>query len=191
VKPADRPTLPFFTVGHSNRSLEAFIALLREAQVDRVVDVRTIPRSRHTPQFNQETLPDELAAAGLSYEHLPALGGRRGRDRTVRPEVNGLWTHESFHNYADYALSSSFRTGLEHLVEEGRLRRCVTMCAEAVWWRCHRRIVADYLLARGEAVVHIMSAGRLEAARLTPGAVVQADGTVRYPPAQGSLLWTS
>ncbi|HWB31111.1 MAG TPA: DUF488 domain-containing protein [Vicinamibacterales bacterium] len=181
-------TLPFFTIGHSNRSLEDFVALLRGSDIARLVDVRTIPRSRFNPQFNTDTLPESLALVEIEYEHLPALGGRRGKDRTVAPEVNAFWTHESFHNYADYALSAPFRAGLEHLIEEGRTQRCAIMCSEAVWWRCHRRIITDYLLARDETVIHIMASGRTEPAGLTPGAVVRADRTVVYPPAQPSLL---
>ncbi len=179
-------TLPFFTIGHSNRSLEGFVELLREPQVDRVVDVRKFPRSRSNPQFNEDTLPEALAACGISYEHLAALGGRRGKGRNLPQDVNGFWTHESFRNYADYALTAEFQTGFQRLLDEGRTRRCAIMCSEAVWWRCHRRIVADYLIANGEAVFHIMGRGRLEPARLTPGAVVQLDGRVVYPPSQRS-----
>lgn len=181
-------TLPFFTIGHSNRSLEDFISLLRESTIERLVDVRTIPRSRFNPQFNTDTLPASLALVEVEYEHLPALGGRRGKDRTVSPEINAFWTHESFHNYADYALSAAFRVGLEHLIDEGRGQRCAIMCSEAVWWRCHRRIITDCLLAREESVIHIMAPGRAEPARLTPGAVVRPDKTIVYPPAQPSLL---
>jgi uncharacterized protein (DUF488 family) len=126
-------------------------------------------------------LAEGLAPVGIAYEHLAALGGLRGKARSLAPEVNGFWTNESFHNYADYALTAEFRAGLERLLDEGRRARSAIMCSEAVWWRCHRRIVADYLLARGEEVFHIMGPGRLEPARLTPGAVVGADGTVTYP----------
>jgi uncharacterized protein (DUF488 family) len=173
--------LPFFTIGHSNRSLDAFLDLLKGAEVRLLADVRTIPRSRANPQFNQETLPGSLAAVGIAYDPVAALGGRRGKSRDVAREVNALWTNESFHNYADYALSDAFRAGLDHLIERGRRQRCAMMCSEAVWWRCHRRIVADHLIARGEAVIHIMDKGRLQPARLTPGAVVRADGAVVYP----------
>lgn len=174
-------TFPFFTVGHSNRSLEEFVALLRGAEIGLVADIRTVPRSRANPQFNKETLPDALAAARICYEHMAALGGLRGQAKTLPREVNGFWTNASFHNYADYALSTDFRAGLDRLIERGRERRCAMMCAEAVWWRCHRRIVADHLVARGETVFHIMGQGRLEPARLTPGAVVQDEGRVVYP----------
>lgn len=175
--------LPFFTIGHSDRTLEDFIELLRGSRIDRVMDVRKVPRSRSNPQFNKDTLPDALAAFDISYEHVAELGGLRGKVRGLAREVNGFWTNESFHNYADYALSQQFRAGLERLLDEGRERRCVIMCSEAVWWRCHRRIIADYLIASGETVFHIMGQGRLEPAQLTSGAVVQPGGTVVYPAA--------
>jgi uncharacterized protein (DUF488 family) len=171
----------FFTIGHSDRSVEDVADMLRDAGVEHVVDVRAFPRSRSHPQFNIDVLPDSLTAFGLSYEHVASLGGRRGKSRTVPADVNGYWTHQSFHNYADYALSDDFTTGLEHLLAEGRKQRCVIMCSEAVWWRCHRRIITDYLLARGETVMHILGPGRRDEASLTPGASVQPDGTVFYP----------
>lgn len=172
--------LEFFTVGHSNRTLEEFVALLRAPHVDRVVDIRTVPRSRSNPQFNEDALPNSLAAFGFSYEHVAALGGLRGKIWNVQRDINGFWTNESFHNYADYALSPQFRAGLEHLLAEGRQRRCAIMCSEAVWWRCHRRIVADYLIARGAEVFHIMGQ-RLDRAHPTAGALMQANGTIIYP----------
>lgn len=173
--------LPFFTIGHSNRSIEEFVGLLSGAEIDLVADIRTIPRSRANPQFNKDTLPGALAAFDVSYEHMAALGGLRGKARSSSRDVNAFWTNESFHNYADYALSAPFHAGLDHLLDEGRKRRCAMMCSEAVWWRCHRRIVADYLIARGETVFHIMGQGRLEPARLTAGAVIQPGGTIVYP----------
>jgi uncharacterized protein (DUF488 family) len=173
--------LPFFTVGHSNRSIEEFIALLRAAQIGYLADIRRIPRSRANPQFNDETLSTCLASVGITYERIAALGGLRSKARTVSPEVNGVWENQSFHNYADYALSKDFHTGLDHVIEEGRKRRGVVMCSEAVWWRCHRRIVADHLIARGESVFHIMGEGRLDPARLTEGAVAQNGDAVVYP----------
>ncbi len=174
-------TLPFFTIGHSNRTLEDFVGLLNGADIGTLADIRKIPRSRTNPQFNKETLPDALVAFGISYEHEAALGGLRGKTRTVPEDVNGFWENKSFHHYADYALSEDFRAGLGHVIELGRKRHCVVMCSEAVWWRCHRRIVADYLVTRGEAVFHIMGPGRLEPARLTTGAVIQSDRTIVYP----------
>jgi uncharacterized protein (DUF488 family) len=173
--------LPFFTIGHSNRDLEEFAGLLRAAEIALVADIRTIPKSRANPQFNENTLPESLEAFQISYERIAALGGLRGKSKTIARDVNAFWTNESFHNYADYALSDEFHTGLDRLIEDGRKRRCAMMCSEAVWWRCHRRIVSDHLIARGESVFHIMGKGRLEPARLTTGAVVQPDGGVVYP----------
>lgn len=172
---------PFFTIGHSNRNLDEFIALLRAADITFVADIRTVPRSRTNPQFNKDTLPAALADHDIGYEHIAALGGLRGKTRSLAPDVNAFWTNASFHNYADYALSEPFHAGLEHLLKEGGKRRCTVMCSEAVWWRCHRRIVADYLIADGATVFHVMGHGRLEPARLTPGAVVRDDGTIVYP----------
>lgn len=174
-------TLPFFTIGHSNRSLAAFVALLREADVALVADIRKMPRSRTNPQFNEDALAEALADFQISYDHMAALGGLRGKARSISPDINGFWTNKSFHNYADYALTGPFQAGLQHLLGAGSERRCTIMCSEAVWWRCHRRIVADYLIASGKSVFHIMGNGRQEPARLTPGAVVQSDGMIAYP----------
>lgn len=173
--------IPFFTIGHSNRTLDDFIALLTDVGIECVVDVRTVPRSRANPQFNKDTLPDALAACDIAYEHLAALGGLRGKARALNRAVNAFWENESFHNYADFALSEQFRDGLARLIDDGSKQRSVIMCSEAVWWRCHRRIVADYLIANGRSVFHIMGQGRVEPARLTPGAVIQPNGTVVYP----------
>jgi uncharacterized protein (DUF488 family) len=172
---------PFFTIGHSNRSLDEFVALLQDEDVQLVVDVRAFPRSRTNPQFNESTLSAGLLPSHLSYQHAAALGGRRGRSTSVPIDINGFWTHQSFHNYADYALSEDFHTGLEHLIADGHRHRCAIMCSEAVWWRCHRRIIADYLLARGELVLHILGRNQVAPARLTVGAVIQPDGAVTYP----------
>lgn len=117
----------------------------------------------------------------IAYDHNVGLGGRRGRIEDVADDSNGYWENKSFHNYADYALSASFHAGLEQLIETGRHQRSAIMCSEAVWWRCHRRLIADNLLARRETVIHIMGHGRLEKARLTAGAVIHPDGTVSYP----------
>ncbi|ARP76823.1 DUF488 domain-containing protein [Bordetella genomosp. 6] len=179
-------TPPFHTIGHSNLGLEAFVGLLEAAGIELLVDIRTVPRSRANPQFNQDALPASLDGRGIAYEHLAALGGLRPRSRTVPREVNGYWDNDSFHNYADYALSQAFHAGLDHLVARGRALRSAVMCSEAVWWRCHRRIVADHLLARGETVLHIMAAGRIEPASLTPGARVRPDGMVVYPGADAA-----
>jgi uncharacterized protein (DUF488 family) len=172
---------PFFTIGHSTRPTEEFVALLKEARVELVVDVRTVPRSRTNPQFNSDLLPASLATQGVAYQHLAALGGLRGKQPGVSPEVNGFWDNASFHNYADYAMSEAFRSSLEKLRDMGRASRLTVMCAEAVWWRCHRRIIVDYLIAAGEEAFHILGAGHVEPAHLTPAAKVRSDGTVTYP----------
>ena len=172
---------PFFTIGHSTRPVDDFAGLLTASQVTLVADVRTVPRSRANPQFNRDVLPASLEAHGIAYEHLGALGGLRGTQRGVSPAVNAFWENASFHNYADYAMSEDFDAGLRHLRELGRGARLAVMCAEAVWWRCHRRIIADYLLAAGEEVFHILGPGHVEPARMTEGARVQADGTLAYP----------
>jgi uncharacterized protein (DUF488 family) len=178
---------PFFSIGHSNRSLEAFVRLLRENGITCVVDVRTVPRSRANPQFNKDTLPASLAEHGIGYQHLAALGGLRSRDRSgLAPELNGFWENQSFHNYADYALTPAFREGLARLVDLGESKRCAYMCAEAVWWQCHRRIITDYLLASGHDVFHILSESAPEPARITPEAQPWQEG-LAYPAAQRGL----
>ncbi len=173
--------LPFYTIGHSTRTLEEFVNLLRTLQIELVADIRTVPRSRTNPQYNQDTLPGRLAVFGIGYEYITQLGGLRGKSKTVLPDTNDFWVNQSFHNYADYTLSVAFQEGLNRLIELGRTHRCVMMCAEAVWWRCHRRIVSDYLLAHGEIVFHLMGHNRVEAAHLTEGAQIQADHTIIYP----------
>lgn len=174
-------TLPFFTIGHSDRSLENFIGLLQDAGVRLLADVRKLPGSRAHPRFDEMPLKEALRAVGIDYRRFAALGGLRGRSREVAPGINGYWTNQSFHNYADHALSPAFHEGIEALLAQGRAQRTAVMCSEAVWWRCHRRIVADYLIANGRAVFHIMGEGRLEAARLTSGAVIEPDLSIRYP----------
>jgi uncharacterized protein (DUF488 family) len=172
---------PFFTIGHSSRPIEEFVALLKAADVRLVVDVRTVPRSRTNPQFNRDVLPPSLAPHGVAHEHLPELGGLRGLQRDVPHDVNGFWDNANFHNYADYAMSEEFRSGLEKLRELGRTAPAAIMCAEAVWWRCHRRIIADYLIAAGEQVLHILGAGHIEPARMTSAARFGPAGTLTYP----------
>jgi uncharacterized protein (DUF488 family) len=174
-------TNTFFTIGHSTRTLAEFVDLLRESNVDLVVDVRSMPRSRTNPQFNLETLPEGLAPWRIGYKHMAELGGLRGKQRLAEPSPNAYWRGRSFRNYADYALTEPFASGLAQLREQGSQHRCTIMCAEAVWWRCHRRIITDYLLAAGEQVMHILGTSQVEEARLTPGAVLRDDGTVVYP----------
>jgi len=173
----------FYTIGHSTLSVAQFARRLAAADVALVVDVRAFPRSRSNPQFNVETLPQALTAFGIGYEHISALGGRRPRQPGVPPARNAFWENRSFHNYADYADSDAFRAGFDRLIELGRGRRCAIMCSEAVWWRCHRRIIADYLISRGERVFHIMPDGRMVRAQRTPRTRRRRDGTLAYPAA--------
>jgi len=171
----------FFTIGHSTRPLDAFIGLLREANVQLIVDVRAVPRSRANPQYNGDTLSPALAAFQIGYEHLAILGGLRGKQRAVSQSVNEFWQNESFHNYADYAMSESFCAGLTSLRKLGHTRTCAIMCAEALWWRCHRRIISDYLLAANERVFHILASGQIMPAQMTKAAKPDSSGTLTYP----------
>jgi uncharacterized protein (DUF488 family) len=177
-----------YTIGHSTRAAAELIALLREAGVDFLVDVRTLPRSRFNPQFNTDALSETLAAAGIGYRHMPSLGGLRHRPKGAPPSPNGLWRNEAFQAYADYATTAPFRVALAELTGLAQDRVPAIMCAEAVWWRCHRRIVTDYLLTEGVEVRHIMDHGKIDPASLTPGAAPQPDRTILYPAAQGELL---
>lgn len=172
-----------FTIGHSTRTIAEFLSLLQQVSVDLLVDVRSIPRSRTNPQFNVDTLPGTLAGVGIAYHHLAALGGLRHRKRGAKPSANTLWRVKAFQNYADYAATDAFRTGLDELLTLARDHCCAIMCAEAVWWRCHRRIVADYLLAGGVPVAHIMGLNKISPAKPTLGVQMQPDGTLIYPAA--------
>lgn len=171
--------LPIFTIGHSTRSIPEFVALLRAGGVQLVVDIRTVPRSRTNPQYNLDTLPDALAPFQIAHVRIAELGGLRSKSR-VPPEVNGMWRNQSFHNYADYALSELFRHGLGALLALAEERRTAIMCAEAVWWRCHGRIVADYLIRDGRSVFHLMGEERVTPAVMTQCATTAADG-LHYP----------
>ena len=180
--PAGAP--PVFTIGHSTRPIAEFAAMLQAAGVQQVVDVRRIPRSRTNPQFNLDRLGAELAPWQIGHCYIAELGGRRSRAHDVSPEVNGFWQNRSFRNYADYALSEEFAAGMEELVAAAGTRPTAIMCSEAVWWRCHRRIIADYLLASGWTVLHLMGGGRVEPARMTPGAESHEDRLAYPPPAE-------
>jgi uncharacterized protein (DUF488 family) len=172
---------PFFTIGHSTHPIGEFTALLVASEIGLVADVRAVPRSRTNPQFNRETLPLSLTESHIAYDHIAELGGLRPRAKNIAPSVNGFWDNQSFHNYADYAMSAGFRSGLARLRELGSVRRCAVMCAEAVWWRCHRRIIADYLLAADEQVFHILGPGKIVPASLTKAARSHPAGTLAYP----------
>lgn len=171
----------FTTVGHSNRDLEEFLHILLAAQVSLLIDVRSFPRSRTNPVFNMERLPDDLAHVQIGYRHFPALGGRRAKQSGIDVALNAMWRVQSFHNYADYALCDEFAAAFDELVHLGREQRLALMCSEAVWWRCHRRIITDYLLLNGHAVDHLMALGQIDPAVPTPGAQRTAQSKVIYP----------
>jgi uncharacterized protein (DUF488 family) len=139
-----------------------------------------VPRSRTNPQYNFDALPGELARWQVGYERTSELGGLRGRSHSVEPEVNAFWQNRSFHNYADYAISDEFERGLAQLMANSADRPTAIMCAEAVWWRCHRRIVADYLMLHGRTVIHLMGESRADPATMTPAAQ-ERDGHLVYP----------
>ena len=169
--------LSVFSVGHSTRSLEEFLALLKAYSVTMIVDVRTVPRSRHNPQFNKETLPGNLKASGVKYVHMPELGGLR---RASADSVNLGWENKSFRGYADYMQTKEFAEYLLHLVALARENCLAVMCAEAVPWRCHRSLLADALLARHIKVKHILTETSSTNHELTPFA--HLEGTkVTYP----------
>ncbi|MES2294390.1 MAG: DUF488 domain-containing protein [Pseudomonadota bacterium] len=170
-----------FTIGHSTRTTDEFLALLQQVAVDHLVDVRAIPRSRTNPQFNSGDLQNALAVVGIEYRHIAALGGLRHRRTDKVGSSDGFWRNASFQNYADYAESTAFQSGMTELREIALDHCCAIMCAEAVWWRCHRRIIADYLLADGLTVAHIMGLGKIDLATLTPGAQLLPGGRLRYP----------
>jgi len=173
---------PVFTLGHSTHPLEDFVALLQAHAITCVVDVRRLPGSRRYPQYDGPALASSLAPLGIDYLHLAALGGRRGRSLpTGAPSPNGFWQNASFRRYADYAMGEDFHAGLAQLLALSATQRCTLMCAEVLWWRCHRRIITDYLLAAGRTVCHIMGNGRADAATLTPAARRAGDQLV-YPP---------
>jgi uncharacterized protein (DUF488 family) len=179
-------TPAIYTIGHSTRSLEGFLDLLAASAIECVVDVRRFPGSRAYPHFNAEPLSAALARAGIDYWHAVVLGGRRRAGEVIDNSARSFWTNASFARYASHARTAAFREALSTLQERAASQRCALMCAEAVWWRCHRRIIADHLIARGCPVLHIMGPGNVVAAEVTAGARI-VDGDVVYP-GQLSLL---
>jgi uncharacterized protein (DUF488 family) len=172
--------MQFWTVGHSTHSLDAFVALLVANGIELLADIRRIPRSRRHPHFHTEALERSLPPCGIRYRHLPRLGGWR---RAVDGSPNGGWQNLSFQGYADYALTEEFAEGLAELRELAAAGRTAMMCSEALWWRCHRRLVADRLVAGGDVVWHLGADGRSSRHELTAFASVGPDGLVTYPPA--------
>ena len=172
-----------FTVGHSTMPIERFIALLQTYGVKRLVDIRSAPRSRHNPQFNDTSLAESLTTRQIEYVHIQALGGLR---RAHKDSPNTGWRNESFRGYADYMQSEEFRDALETLIRMSRQERAAIMCAEAVPWRCHRSLVADALTVRGIPAVEILSESSYRMHKLAPFARVE--GTrITYPPGQATL----
>lgn len=175
--------LTIFTVGHSTRAIEEFIELLRANGVKRLIDIRTIPKSRRNPQFGSEALAASLAAAGINYVHMKALGGLR---HPRKDSVNMGWRNESFRGYADYMQTPEFNSALESALRLARRKRTALMCAEAVPWRCHRSLVSDALLARGIDVLEIISNAAPKKHALTSFACVDGD-RVTYPKVKDQL----
>jgi Domain of unknown function DUF488 len=171
------PPFTVHTVGHSTRTVEELVEILRPVGIDLLVDIRTVPRSRHNPQFNRETLPAALAPSGIAYLHLGALGGLR-RPRADSPNVG--WRNASFRGYADHLATPEFEAGITQLLEHARAHRTVVMCAEAVPWRCHRSLLADALVVRGVPVVHLLSRTSAQPHHLTPWAKVEGTA-LTYP----------
>ncbi|MCL4182043.1 MAG: DUF488 domain-containing protein [Burkholderiaceae bacterium] len=178
------PDGAIFTIGHSTLTGDQFIALLKTHDIERLADIRTVPRSRRNPQFNADTLAPNLAVEHIEYVPMPGLGGLR---HARKDSLNTGWRNESFRGYADYMQSPAFSDALEALIRLGREKRTAIMCAEAVPWRCHRSLVADALNVRGVPVVEILSAGSHRMHELTPFARI--DGTsITYPPDQAGSV---
>ncbi len=169
-----------YTIGHSTRSLDELSELLHESDVECLIDIRAYPGLHSNPQFNKDNLGKEMLDRGNEYYHLEALGGRRKESEKIDSSPNTFWNNKSFQNYADYALSEEFQAALEDLKNRAKEKICAIMCSEAVWWRCHRRIVSDYLLADGYNVCHIMNKEKAMPAKLTDGARITKDGFIIY-----------
>lgn len=171
-----------YTIGHSTRSFDELVEALRAWEVTTLVDIRTVTRSRANPQFDRARLVRRLPRAGIDYVTLPGLGGRRPRAKTADPARNAGWRVAAFHNYADYAETPEFAGALAELFGLAKKSTCAIMCAEALWWRCHRRIVADYALLRGARILHIFTPTKVERATRTPFAKLdRRTKTLRYP----------
>lgn len=165
------------TVGHSNRQIEKFLEMLAAHRVELLADVRTVPKSRHNPQFNKDALPASLRSVGIDYVHMPGLGGLR---RASRNFPNDGWQNPHFRGYADYMQTPEFEQNLASLIQLDRDRRVAIMCAEAVPWRCHRSLIADALTARGISVSHILGTPQANAHKMTSFARIEGN-TVKYP----------
>jgi uncharacterized protein (DUF488 family) len=170
-------SLPLFTIGHGTRSIDDFVSLLREHRIVTVADVRSYPSSRANPQFNRDALAASLEEVGVRYDHRRELGGRRHGLGSASP--NTAWTHPAFRGYADYMLQDVFWNALDDLLAEAAVQVTTVMCSETLWWRCHRRMIADAAIARGVAVMHVMKPGSVAQHELTPFAKI-VERRVRY-----------
>jgi uncharacterized protein (DUF488 family) len=179
-EPASASAGVIHTIGHSTRSLEEFLGLLAASGIECVVDVRRLPGSRKFPWFDAERLVPALAAEGIDYWHPEGFRGRKTRAELEGAPPETFWSNASFARFAAHTRGADFQRDLDALIARSRDQRCALMCSEAVWWRCHRRIIVDHLLARGCEVRHIMGPGQVVAAGGTRGARL-ADGTVHYP----------
>lgn len=173
-----------YTIGHSTRSIDEFIALLEENAIDLLIDVRRFPGSKRYPHFGKEQLPQHLHRAGIDYEHAEVFGGRR---RPAETSANDFWRNDQFRGYADHMSSQEFQRALDQVVARAGERVQAVMCAEAVPWRCHRQLLADALIARGLQVLDIINAGEARQRTLHPSAQVLADGRVIYPAAGAQM----
>jgi len=170
--------MPVYTIGHSTRTIDEFLKLLRRYEIELLLDVRTVPRSRHVPQFNSDGLKCSLEDQGIAYRHLKALGGLR---KPNKDSLNTGWRNLSFRGFADYMQTAEFQQALSELLELASTKRVAFMCAEAVPWRCHRSLIADALMAvHGMEVRHILSATKLQKHELTPFALFE-NGRLTYP----------
>lgn len=178
-RPVGKPSVAtrIWTVGHSTRTIAELLEILHTVPIERVVDVRTLPKSRHNPQFNRDAFARELERTGIDYRHAPELGGLR---KPLADSINRALHHEGFRGYADHMQTSKFRDGLDRLIGEAQYSATTVICAEASPWQCHRRLLADGLLAREAEVFHLLEAGEVEPHRLSPLACVR-DAGVTYP----------
>lgn len=171
-----KKNLKVWTIGHSTRDIDEFISLLNENQIEAVADVRSLPGSRKFPQFNAENLAESLPAVGIEYIPFKQLGGRR---KASKDSPHTVWRHPAFRGYADYMDAEDFRKGIDDLLQLARQKRTAIMCSEAVWWRCHRSMIADYLKSIGVTVIHIMAPGKAEVHPYTSAAKI-VDGKLVY-----------
>jgi uncharacterized protein (DUF488 family) len=173
-----------YTIGHSTRTFGEFIGLLQTFSIEMLMDVRSYPRSRRYPHFNKENLSRELPLKDILYLHIPSLGGRR---KALLQSKNAVWKNDAFRGYADYMETGEFKKGIDELEEAGTRYRTAFMCSEAVWWRCHRSMIADYLKVNGWTVLHILNGKKAEEHPFTAAAKI-VDGNLSYAATQQSIF---